>query len=90
MLQQLDAVFLFEFIYATACIDELLLTGKERMAARANLNTKILLNGAGFERIAASASNSRKLIIRMNVSFHRYFTSFRPDSIPSNQSYMDT
>ena len=49
---------LLEAIDATACIDELLLSGKERMALGANFNTDILLGGAGLDNITASAGNS--------------------------------
>jgi hypothetical protein len=67
---QLNAVFLLELINTTAGIKELLFTGKERMASGADLHTKILLNGACFKTVAASASNRCVMVGRMDCFFH--------------------
>ena len=61
---------LLEAIDATACIDELLLSGKERMALGANFNTDILLGGAGLDNITASAGNGSLAIVRMDLFLH--------------------
>ena len=61
---------LLELINATAGINELLLTRKERMAFGANFNTDAVLNGAGHEFLAASALYSDFLVFGMDSCFH--------------------
>ncbi len=66
----LHAEALLEAIYTTACIDELLLSGEERMALRANFNTDILFCGTGLDDITASAGNGSLTVIRMDLFLH--------------------
>jgi len=65
-----DAIFLLEFINTSAGIHKFLLTGKERMAGRANFHAQILLDRSALKRIPASASYRSYVIIRMNRFFH--------------------
>ena len=61
---------LLEFINTPACIDKLLLAGKERMAFGANFNTDIALRRLRFHNLAASAGDGALLVLRMNSLFH--------------------
>ena len=70
-----DVELLLELINTTAGINELLLTGEERMALRADINAKIVLCGSCNESFAASALNCYFLIFRM-VIFLLVFPSF--------------
>ena len=63
-------VLLLETVYASACINKLLLTGKEGVALGADFNLDVLLRGTGFDNLAASAGNGCSLILGMNVLFH--------------------
>ncbi len=65
-----ESVTLLEAIDTSAGIYQLLLAGKERMALRANFNTKIFLGRACDEGVATNASHSRLLILWMNSFFH--------------------
>jgi hypothetical protein len=67
---RLNAVFLFETIDATACIQELLLTREERVAYGTNLYAKIRFNRTSLERVTASASDVGYVVCRMNTLFH--------------------
>src|SRR5438477_654721 len=62
---------LLELVHATSGIDELLLAGIEGMADVANTDQNHRLGGAGLNHVAASATDFRFLIFRMNVSFHK-------------------
>ena len=62
---------LLEFINTAGGIDELLLAGEERMADVADADQNDRLGGAGLNHVAASATDFRFLIFRMNFSFHK-------------------
>ena len=66
---------LFELVDTTACIDKLLLAGKERMALRANFNAQITLGGSGLYDFAACTGNRAFLVFGMNTLFHIFRTS---------------
>ena len=61
---------LLELIYASAGINEFLLTGKERMTFGTNFNSEIALCGFCIYNFSASASNSCIDIVRMDSFFH--------------------
>jgi hypothetical protein len=61
---------LLEFIDATGGVDESLLAGIEGMADVANADDNRRLGGAGFDHVAASATDFRFVVFRMDVSFH--------------------
>jgi hypothetical protein len=62
---------LLEFINASGGIHKFLLAGVERMAGIANADDNRLFHRAGFDNVAAGATDFRFLVIRMNVSFHK-------------------
>jgi hypothetical protein len=65
------AVTLIKAIHASRGVDQLLFSGKERMAGRTNFDVQIaLFSGAGLERLAASAANSYLNVFRVNSWFH--------------------
>ena len=60
-----------ELINASAGINELLLTGEERMALRADVYADLAgLGGTGNEGLAASADDLGLLIVGMNSFLH--------------------
>ena len=68
---------LIELVNTSACVNELLLSCKERMALRANFNSDLAaLCGLGYNRLAACALDYALLIIRMNSLLHFNFSSF--------------
>ena len=65
------AVALVETIHASGGIDQLLFTGEERVASRANFDVQVALLGrAGLECLAASAGNSYIDVFWVNSWFH--------------------
>ena len=68
----LNSVSFLEFIDASAGIDELLSSRKERMAFAANIHFQNLyvFGRARFERFATSAYHGYFVIIRMNIRLH--------------------
>ena len=66
----LQIVTLLKPIHTSAGINELLFSGKERMALGADFNTDIALSGLRIDYIAASTGNGRVLIFRMNILLH--------------------
>jgi hypothetical protein len=64
-------------IDAARSVDQLLLTGKERMAGRTNLHVQIVFaGGTGLKGLAAGAGNCDFLIFRMNSGFHFLLTLY--------------
>ena len=76
LLWALDAKAFLEAVYASAAVNQLLLTGVEGVTLGANFNLQFLLGGTGFPSFAAHATNDRLLIIRMDLFLHANFTSF--------------
>jgi hypothetical protein len=65
------SVLLAEFIDATAGIDDLLLSGIERVAGGANLDKKVLTErGARREFVATTTGDLDGFVIGVNVGFH--------------------
>jgi hypothetical protein len=65
------AIALVEAIDASRRVDQLLFTGKERVASRANLDVQIVFLGrAGLEGFAASAGNCYFDVFWVNSWFH--------------------
>ena len=61
---------LVETINASTGVNQLLLAGIERVALGANLNTDVLLGGAGGKSVTAGATNGGLLVVRMDAFFH--------------------
>ena len=62
-----------ELINASAGINELLLTGEERMALRADVYADLAgLGGTGNEGLAASTLNGYFFVVRMESFLHDY------------------
>ncbi len=61
-----------EFIDSTGSIDNLLFSGIERVAGRADFEMQVVVckGGARLEAIAATASNGEFFIGRVDVRFH--------------------
>jgi hypothetical protein len=61
---------LLEFVHATGRIDKLLLAGVKGMADVANTDQKGCTGGTRLDDVAAGATNFRRIVFRMYVSFH--------------------
>ena len=61
---------LLETIYASACVNQLLLAGEARVALRADFDLDVLLGGHGFHYVAAVAGDGGLFKIRMNAFSH--------------------
>ena len=62
---------LFETVHTSAGVDQLLLTGKERMALAANLNADVLFGRARLKGVAAGALDGGHLVFGMDLFLHR-------------------
>ena len=62
---------LLEFVHAAGGVHKLLLAGVEWMAGVANADDNHGLGGAGFDHVAAGATDFRVHIFRMNVRLHK-------------------
>lgn len=63
-------VTLNESVYATFCVNDLLLTSVEGVAAAADFNTDCLLGRTQLNFTAANAGRYDLVILRMNAFFH--------------------
>jgi hypothetical protein len=72
----LDIETLLEAINTSASVNQLLLTGVERMALGADINLHLFLGRAGFECFTAYAANDAFAVLGMDVFLHCCFTSF--------------
>ena len=63
-------VLLLKPLHSSFRIDDLLRSGKERMAIRANVDTDVTDRRTGLERITARAVNGRLSINWMNTLLH--------------------
>src|SRR5579862_6597165 len=66
----LQAVLAPEALDATGGVDQLLLSGEERMARRTDVHVQFLLRRTRLEGIAAGANRHRLLVHRVNVRSH--------------------
>ena len=67
-----------ELIHASAGVNKLLLTGEERMALGANINSQVAaLGGLGFNNFATSAFDSANFVVRMDSVFHVHVPLFK-------------
>ena len=65
---------LLELVNASACVNELLLTGEERMALGADINSHLAAIGRlGYNSLAACTLNGAGLILRMDSVFHCFY-----------------
>lgn len=69
--QILQAVFFLELINTSAGIQEFLFAREERMASGANFDADVRTNRTRFERVAASASRRRHMILWLDGLFQR-------------------
>ena len=67
---------LLEAVNASAGIDQLLLAGVEGVALGANFDLQLALDGAGFERLTAHATDGRLAIFGMDLLFHAFSPLF--------------
>jgi hypothetical protein len=64
-------------IDAPCGVDQLLLTGKKRMAGRTNFHVQIVFaGGTGLKGLATGAGNCDFLVFRMNSGFHFLLTLY--------------
>ena len=71
---------LVEAIDPAAGIDNLLLSGEERMALTAYIQENVVTNGgAGFNFITAAAASGNGLVTRMRVGFHVWLPAPRTE-----------
>ena len=69
---------LVEAIDPATGIDNLLLSGEERMALTAYIQENVVTNGgAGFNFITAAAARGNGLVTRMRVGFHAWLPAPR-------------
>ena len=62
---------LLELVNASAGVNKLLLTGEERVALGADVNSLLAaLGGSGHSDLTASATNGANFVLRMNSVFH--------------------
>ena len=75
-LSSLHIVSFLELVYTAACVNELLLTGKERVALIADIHPErvYVLGGTRGKCLAAGAYNRNFVIFRMYIGLH-FFTS---------------
>lgn len=64
------AVFFEKFIHTTGRVDQFLFAGEEWMALRTNFNGDVANSGVSLKLVAAGASHSCHIIVRMNSFFH--------------------
>lgn len=68
----LHIVSFLELVYTAACVNELLLASKERVALIADIHPERfhVFGGTRFERFAAGAYNRNFMILRMYIGLH--------------------
>ena len=71
-----DIETLLEAIHASAAVHQLLLAGVEGVALGANFDLQLALDGAGFERLTAHATDGRLAIFGMDLLFHAFSPLF--------------
>ncbi len=69
------AIALDKPIYATFGVNNLLLSGVERVAGAANFNTDVWFGGAGQDFCAADTSGLNFLVFGVNSVFHIYIST---------------
>ncbi len=77
---------LLESVNTSACIYELLLTCKERMAAGADIYTKILLSRRSFDSCAASTLYNGGIVVGMDSLLHNSIHLFQYSNSINKQS----
>ena len=65
-----EAVSLSEFLYASCCVDELLLSSKERVTVGTDIDVDISHGGPCFHYKTASTDDLRLLVFWMDAFFH--------------------
>jgi hypothetical protein len=75
VLASATGVATFEALDPSSSVDDLLLTGEERVAGAAELDAEFLSGAANFERIPAGARDCGVVVFRMYSWFHSKKTS---------------
>ena len=70
------AVALLELVNTSTGINQLLLTGEERMALGADIDAELRLRGARLERVATAAGDRSLVVLRMDTLFHSLHLAF--------------
>jgi hypothetical protein len=81
---------LLELIDAPSGIDEFLRAGVKRVTNVANANENGLLGGAGFDNVAAGATNLSLHVFGMYADFHKSKAAQLTSDPPINKSYFAT
>ena len=68
------AITLVELVNTPCGVDELLLTGKERVALGADTDFVFGTGGFDFPDFAAGADDLCRTVVRMDILFHCYFS----------------
>jgi hypothetical protein len=82
LLGRLRTVLLGEALDPTLGVNQLLPSGEERMALRADFEVEILLGRPGFPRRAAGAVDGHLFVLGMDVLFHDRLRSPDPGGAP--------
>ena len=67
-----DVVALLELVNTSTGINQLLLTGEERMALGADINLQLRLRAAGLKRLTAHAANDGLAVLGMDSFLHDF------------------
>ena len=63
-----------ELLYASCCVDEFLLPGKERVTVGTDIDVDVADGGTGLYGEATSTDHLRPLVLWMDTFFHSYLT----------------
>ncbi len=69
-------VTFLELFDPSGCIDKFLLSGKEGVTLRTDLNFYLFINGPKFKLVATGADGRNFVIFRMYIGFHFFADSF--------------
>ena len=69
---------LLEFVYASGCVDELLLAGVKGVTGIADTDNNHRFSGASLDDVAASATEFRIHLCRMYILFHKRLEKITP------------
>ena len=69
-----EAVSLSELLYPSCCVDEFLLSGKERVTVGTDIDMDVADGRTGLHCEATSTDHLRLLVLWMDAFFHNYLT----------------
>jgi len=67
-------VSLSKLLYASCCVDEFLLSSKERVAVGTDIDVDVADGGTSLHYKATGTDHLRLLVLWMNAFFHNYLT----------------